>query len=103
MNVNSTAWANSMFVIVPYVDRGTWMFDDPAVGLVGEPYVADIPEMIDLLVEGIPEAVRDTACCFPYSPFVVIRLRSCRSGPNSVERGIDGWNRTARDGCAPPY
>ena len=61
--------ANAMFVIVPYYDRGTWMFDDPAVGLVREPFVAGVPEMIDLLVEGVPEARRGFRLLFSARPF----------------------------------
>jgi hypothetical protein len=61
--------ANSMFVIFPYRDRGTWMFDDPAVGLVREPFVAGIPEMIDVLVAGIPDASRGFKLLFSSNPF----------------------------------
>ena len=32
--------ANSLMVISPYYDNGTWVFDDPRVGLVREPFVA---------------------------------------------------------------
>lgn len=48
--------ANAMLVIHPYRDQGTWVFDDERVGLVKEPFVAGIPEMIDVLVEDIPNA-----------------------------------------------
>jgi hypothetical protein len=69
MRDRTTAVANSMFVIIPYVDRGTWMFDDPAVGLVREPFVAGIPEMIDLLVERIPNARQGFRLLFSAHPF----------------------------------
>ena len=39
---------------LPY--GGTWVFDDPAVGLVREPFVGGVPEMIDQLVAGIADA-----------------------------------------------
>ena len=48
--------ANSLMVISPYYDNGTWVFDDPRVGLVREPFVAGVPEMIDVLVADVPNA-----------------------------------------------
>lgn len=48
--------SNSILVIAPYEHAGTWVFDDPTVGLVKEPFVAGIPEMIDDLVKDIPNA-----------------------------------------------
>ena len=50
--------ANSIAVLMPYRHAGTWVFDDPAVGLRREPFVAGIPEMMDQLVEDIPDADR---------------------------------------------
>lgn len=44
--------ANAIQIIAPYRYNGTWVFDDPAVELVREPFVAGIPEMIDTLVGG---------------------------------------------------
>jgi len=48
--------ANSIMVIAPYFYAGTWVFDDEGVGLNKEPFVLYIPEMIDELVKGIPDA-----------------------------------------------
>lgn len=48
--------ANSIMVLAPYRYNGTWAFDDPAVGLVREPFVAGIPKMIDELTADIPSA-----------------------------------------------
>src|SRR3954451_4941950 len=48
--------SNAIMVVAPYWYNGTWVFDDPAVGLRREPFVAVVPEMIDVLVEGIPDA-----------------------------------------------
>jgi hypothetical protein len=48
--------ANSIMVIAPYWYNGTWVFDDPAVGLKREPFVAGVPEMIDALVKDIPDS-----------------------------------------------
>lgn len=41
---------NAMLMIRPYWSDGTWVFDDPSVGLVREPFVSGVPEMIDRLV-----------------------------------------------------
>jgi hypothetical protein len=48
--------ANSITVISPYRFNGTWVFDDPRAGLVREPFVGGVPEMIDVLVADIPNA-----------------------------------------------
>ena len=61
--------ANTMFVIFPYRDRGTWMFDDGAVGLRREPFVSGIPAMIELLVARIPDAHQGFRLLFSASPF----------------------------------
>ena len=47
---------NAIMVIAPYRHQGTWVFDDESVGLVQEPFVAGVPEMIDVLVKDIPDA-----------------------------------------------
>lgn len=46
---------NSIRIINPYWN-GTWVFDDDKVGLVREPFVAGIPEMINAVVGKIPDA-----------------------------------------------
>jgi hypothetical protein len=48
--------ANAIVVIVPYRYGGTWVFDDDRLGLVREPFVGGVPEMIDVLVRDIPNA-----------------------------------------------
>ncbi|MEM1185310.1 MAG: DUF6717 family protein [Planctomycetota bacterium] len=47
---------NQIFVICPYRQHGTWVFDDPAVDLVAEPFVSGVPEIIDRLVAAIDRA-----------------------------------------------
>ena len=47
--------ANALIVIAPYRHAGTWVFDDPKAGLVREPFVAGVPEMIDVLVKDMAE------------------------------------------------
>src|SRR5262245_44048526 len=48
--------SNSIMVVNPYWYNGTWVFDDPAVGLKREPFVAGVPEMIDALVKDVADA-----------------------------------------------
>src|SRR6186997_2755610 len=61
--------ANAMMVIKPYWDSGTWVFDDDTVGLVREPFVAGVPEMINHLVREIPNARSGFRLLFSAAPF----------------------------------
>jgi len=55
---------NALRVIAPYWFEGTWVFDDDTVGLVREPFVEGVPEMIDELVAGV-ERVKAEARGWP--------------------------------------
>lgn len=46
--------ANALFAVEPYRDNGNWYLDDPSVGLVREPFVEGVPEMIDQLIAALP-------------------------------------------------
>jgi hypothetical protein len=61
--------SNAITVIAPYWYNGTWVFDDPAVGLRREPFVAGVPEMIDLLVKDIPDSKNGFRLTFSANPF----------------------------------
>ena len=61
--------ANSIAVIVPYRYEGTWVFDDPAVGLIREPFVAGIDLMIDRLTASIPRPDKGFRLLFSGTPF----------------------------------
>jgi hypothetical protein len=41
---------NVINVIAPYKHQGMWVFDDPRVGLVQEPFVAGADTIIDRVV-----------------------------------------------------
>ena len=56
-------------VIAPYRHHGTWVFDDASTGLVKEPFVAGVPEMIDVLVRDIPNADEGFRLLFSARPF----------------------------------
>lgn len=61
--------SNAMMVIFPYRYQHTWVFDDERVGLVKEPFVSGIPEMIDTLVQDIPNADKGFKLLFSGNPF----------------------------------
>jgi hypothetical protein len=65
--VNSSS--NAIMVVAPYWYKGTWVFDDPAVGLRREPFVAGVPEMIDVLVKDIPDSREGFRLLFSAHPF----------------------------------
>ncbi len=56
-------------VIMPYRYAGTWVFDDSGAGLVREPFVSGMPELIDGLVAGIPGATNGFRLTFSARPF----------------------------------
>ena len=60
---------NQIQVISPYWLHGTWVFDDATTGLVQEPFVSGIPEMIDDLVADIPNARNGFRLLFSTAPF----------------------------------
>ena len=47
---------NAISVLFPYKYEGMWVFDDPAAGLVREPFVCGIDEMIESTVAAITNA-----------------------------------------------
>jgi len=90
--------SNSIFVIFPYRAEGTWVFDDDRVGLVREPFVSGIPEMIDRLVEDIPNAEKGFRLLFSAGPFpgstVKLVWRREEYGGNwyfAEQLGAEGW------------
>jgi hypothetical protein len=60
--------ANALIVIAPYRHAGTWVFDDPGARRVREPFVARVPEMIDVLVKDIPGATNGFRLLFSAQP-----------------------------------
>jgi len=60
---------NSVMVIAPYRHAGTWVFDDPNAGLVREPFVFGMPEIIDEIVRGIKGATKGFRLLFSAEPF----------------------------------
>ena len=91
---------NSLFVIAPYRYSGMWVFDDPAVGLVKEPFVSGIDTMIDRVVADakIPDAENGFTIVFSAQPFpgyqLQLQWRRAEFGGNwyySPQLDIEGW------------
>jgi hypothetical protein len=66
---------NSIGVISPYKYEGMWVFDDPAVGLLREPFVSGMDTMIDRLVAAILAADCGFRLRFSATPFPGFTLR----------------------------
>src|SRR5688572_20165219 len=91
--------ANAVLAIEPYRHEGAWVFDEPRVGLHREPFVAGLTEMIDRLVEGIPDAAGGFRLLFAASPFeghqaVLAWVRADLVEGNwyrAEDQGDEGW------------
>ena len=64
---------NSILILHPYLSGGAWVFDDDKTGLVREPFVMGIPEILETALEanGIPlvEAAEGFDLYFSANPF----------------------------------
>jgi hypothetical protein len=92
------AQMNSLMVISPYKWNGMWVFDDPAVGLNKEPFIARIDTMIDKMTANIPNAERGFRAVFSASTFPgyteKLEWRREESGGNwyySERYKMEGW------------
>jgi hypothetical protein len=87
---------NSAFVITPYQWENCRVFDDPAVGLVREPFLGGADTMIDVATSHIPDADRGFVAVFSasYFPDAQIVLEWAR------EEGGDAGSFTG-EGCDP--
>ena len=83
---------------MPYQYEGLWVFDDPAVGLTREPFIAGIDTMIDKLVAPIADAQRGFRAIFSAAPFpgydLKLEWRREESGGNwyyCSKFQMEGW------------
>jgi hypothetical protein len=60
---------NQIGVIAPYRRHGLWVFDDPKVGLLQEPFVAGADKIIDHMTASIPNAASGFTMLFSADPF----------------------------------
>lgn len=89
---------NAINVIAPYKQHGMWVFDDPRVGLVQEPFVAGADAMIDRVVADIPDAENGFTLIFSITPFPGFQhrldWRREESGGNwyyAAQLDLEGW------------
>ena len=87
----------------PYLESGTWVFDDERTGLKEEAFVCGMTEMISRVVEakGIPDATRGFAMTFADRPVAGhdVELRFVRPDPGGgnwyegtvVGAPMEGW------------
>ena len=93
---------NAINIIAPYKWHGMWVFDDPRVGLVQEPFVAGADTMIDRVVADIPDAEHGFTLIFSSTPFPghQYRLDWRRAGEAATGTMLISW--TWKAGSAPP-
>ncbi|HEX7550464.1 MAG TPA: hypothetical protein VF579_07815 [Candidatus Methylomirabilis sp.] len=60
---------NAIRAIHSYRHEGLWVFDDEAVGLRQEPFVAGADRILDQLAAGIPDAQNGFTLLFSIQPF----------------------------------
>lgn len=91
---------NAIMIIQPYRKHGTWCFSDEATGLVDEPFVAGIPEMIDIMVKDIPNAEKGFIATFSPTFFPDHQHQLHHSRPDAYGAGnyftfndtdMEGW------------
>ena len=89
---------NAINIIAPYKYLGMWVFDDPRVGLVQEPFVAGADTMIDRVVANIPQAEKGFLMLFSTTPFpghqVTLEWRRGDGGGNwyyAPQLDMEGW------------
>tara|TARA_B100001123_G_scaffold449548_1_gene615349 strand:- start:2917 stop:3306 length:390 start_codon:yes stop_codon:yes gene_type:complete len=76
--MTKTNLRNAIIEIHPYWHKGAWVFDDERVGLVQEPFVAGVPEMIRHLVKDIPNAEKGFRMQFSALPYPTFKQQITR-------------------------
>jgi hypothetical protein len=89
---------NALFVIQPYLWNGLWVFDDPDAGLVKEPFVSGVPEIIERATAKITNPENGFIAIFSANPFpgfdIHLELLREEFGGNWYswsETGQEGW------------
>src|SRR5687767_4278680 len=93
---------NAIGIIAPYKYEGMWVFDDPAVGLSREPFVAGIDTMIDRLVASIPNAEKGFRLIFSPTLFRATPRNWNGDAKSTGETGISHPSSRSKAGCVPP-
>ncbi len=89
---------NSIVAIHPYKLNGLWVFDDPTVDLVQEPFVSGMDRIIDRAVSNVPGADLGFTLLFSAGPFpgfeIELEWRRSEHGGNwyySPALDMEGW------------
>ena len=89
---------NGVFSIRPYRWQSMWVFDDERVGLVKEPFVMGIPDIIDRAVAHLPNPEEGFTILFNSTGLpgadVVLTKTEADSGGTWYEQeatGLKGW------------
>jgi uncharacterized protein DUF6717 len=89
---------NAIVAIHPYKYEGLWVFDDPKVGLLQEPFVSGADTIIDRMTQAIPSAESGFTLLFSAEPFpgfqAMFEWRRAEMGGNwyfSKDLGTEGW------------
>jgi hypothetical protein len=96
--VRANRSVNAINVIAPYRHLSMWVFDDPRVGLVQEPFVSGADVIIDRAVAHIPDARSGFLMLFSSTPFPghMYRLEWRRAEMDgnwyySPDLDLEGW------------
>jgi hypothetical protein len=82
---------NAINVISPYKHHGMWVFDDPRVGLVQEPFVSGADTWIDRVVANIPNAEKGFTLIFSGTPFPGHQYRLDWRRAEGGDLDMEGW------------
>jgi hypothetical protein len=92
------ATMNAIIAIHPYKAEGVWVFDDPKVGLVQEPFVSGADEIIERMVGGLERPEDGFTLLFSAHPFpghqATFEWRRSESGGNwyyNAPLDMEGW------------
>ena len=89
---------NSILCIFPYDHKGQWVFDDPDVGLIREPFVSGADVIIDKMVQSLDNPSAGFTLLFSPEPFPGFQLELDWVRPElggnwyvSNSLGMEGW------------
>jgi len=86
---------NAINVISPYKHHGMWVFDDPRVGLLQEPFVSGADTWIDRVVADITNAEKGFSICGTGHGRNDRYYRDASSGLHGATRGVRLLRRCA--------
>lgn len=99
MEAPAVGSGNAVFVIYPRRENGIWVFDDDSRGVMREPFVGQINEMIDYMVLPIAKAYKGfralfSATLIPNYSMKLVKVRDHGSGGADYRLDgsvVEGW------------